>query len=158
IAAGCVDFVLPPDGIAREIARISRHPYVAPADKVETQPAPQEANLNRVLDVLRHGTNVDFTHYKRNTLYRRITRRMVLHNIEALKDYERMLASTPAEVEALFQDILINVTSFFRNPDAFEALKEKVFPKLTQNRSQHEPMRIWALGCSTGEEAYSLAI
>jgi len=158
VAAGCVDLVLPPAAIAQEIARISRHPFLAreTEDQVETKAV--EPSLRRVLDQLRAVTGVDFTQYKRNTLYRRITRRAVLHQMEALKDYAQFLQNNPAEVEALFQDVLINVTSFFRNPEAFDVLKTKIFPALTKDRSRHDPLRVWALGCSTGEEAYSIAI
>lgn len=158
VAAGCVDLVLPPDEIAKEIARIGRHPYVAPAAEGKPEKPASEPDLGPVLELLRNATRVDFTHYKRNTLYRRITRRMVLHKMERLKDYRRFLQSSPAEVEALYQDLLISVTSFFRNPETFAVLKSKVFPRLTQDRSRHEPVRIWVLGCSTGEEAYSIAI
>src|SRR5262249_54586601 len=158
IAAGCVDFVLPPPEIAKEIARISRHPYVAPSPQAKAEEAAADPNLGRVLELLRHATEVDFSHYKRNTLFRRITRRMVLHKMEGLKDYARYLQSNPAEVEALYQDILISVTSFFRDPEGFDMLRLKVFPRLAQERSRHDPVRIWVLGCSTGEEAYSHAI
>ncbi|HEV8458110.1 MAG TPA: chemotaxis protein CheB, partial [Methylomirabilota bacterium] len=157
-AAGCVDFVLPPDQIGQEIARIARHPYVAPGAEADLEGAAREPNLGRVLEQLRFATGVDFSNYKRNTLYRRVTRRVVLHKMEGLGDYVRFLQSNPAEVEALYQDVLISITSFFRNPEAFEMLKGKVFPRLTQERSRHEPLRIWVLGCSTGEEAYSIAI
>src|SRR5712691_2687787 len=157
-AAGCVDFVLPPDQIGQEITRIARHPYVAPGAEADLEGAAREPNLGRVLEQLRFATGVDFSNYKRNTLFRRVTRRVVLHKMEGLGDYVRFLQSNPAEVEALYQDVLISVTSFFRNPEAFEMLKGMVFPRLAQERSLHEPMRIWALGCSTGEEAYSIAI
>src|SRR6516164_3685613 len=167
VAAGCVDFVLPPDEIAKEIARIGRHPNVAPSPLPLSAEgrgvggegdSAREPNLGPVLELLRNAKEVDFTHYKHNTLYRRITRRMVLHKMEGLKDYLRLLQSNPAEVEALYQGLLISVTNFFRNPETFAVLKTKVFPKLTQDRSRHEPVRIWVLGCSTGEEAYSIAI
>jgi two-component system CheB/CheR fusion protein len=158
IAAGCVDFVLAPEDIAREIARISRHPYVAPSSDAASGAVRNEAAMGRVLDLLRHETGVDFTNYKRNTLHRRITRRMLLHKFESLQDYVRYLQGTPAEVDALYQDILINVTSFFRDPDAYEALKSRVFPQLIEHKSRHEHVRVWALGCSTGEEAYSIAM
>ena len=97
-------------------------------------------------------------HYKVNTLYRRITRRMVLQKMDGLTEYVRFLRQTPAEVDALYQDILISVTSFFRDPESFEALKSKVFPRLLKDRSRNDPVRLWTLGCSTGQEAYSLAI
>src|SRR5262249_18150187 len=126
IASGAVDFVLPPDEIAREIGRIARHPYVAPSDIDPS--VGQESSFARVLEILRQSTGVDFSNYKRNTLHRRITRRMVLHKLDGLRDYVKFLQANPDEVQALHQDVLINVTSFFRNPEAYEALKTVVFP------------------------------
>jgi len=155
VGAGCVDFVLPPARIAQEIVRISRHPYVASG---VDEALPVRLPLKPILDHLRTATGVDFTHYKRHTLYRRIVRRAVLHKLEGLDEYATILRNNPDETAALYQDALIGVTSFFRNPEAFEVLKSRIFPKLTQDRSRHEPMRIWSLGCSTGEEAYSLAM
>lgn len=108
-------------------------------------------NIGPVLEQLRRGTGVDFSNYKRTTLSRRIARRM-------LQQYVDLLNDNPAEIDALYADVLINVTSFFRNPETFEALKSDVFPELIKNRSRHDPLRMWVLGCSTGEEAYSLAI
>jgi two-component system, chemotaxis family, CheB/CheR fusion protein len=157
VAAGCVDFELPPHRIAAEIARIGRHPYVAPADKA-AEKSLADSDLGRVIEALYSATGVDFTHYKRNTLYRRTTRRMVLHRMESVAEYVKLLASNPDEVMALFEDILINVTSFFRDPETFEIIKQQVFPKLLKDRARNDPLRIWVLGCSTGEEAYSLAI
>jgi two-component system CheB/CheR fusion protein len=155
VAAGCIDFVLSPTQIAESIRNIAAHPLVAlPGAGVHVD----TDRLSGILEPLRLSTGVDFTHYKRATLVRRIARRMVLHKLTEIKDYERFLAGNPAEVEALFQDILINVTSFFRNPEAFELLKSRVFPALTTDRSRALPIRIWTLGCSTGEEAYSIAI
>jgi two-component system CheB/CheR fusion protein len=156
IAAGCVDFVLSPKRIGQELARIARHPYVAP--EASTVPAAEISSLAPVLEILNRTLGVDFSHYKHNTLYRRVTRRMVLHKKDELQDYVRLLEESPGEVEALYQDVLINVTSFFRNPEAFDVLRSNVFPRLTKDRSRHEPVRIWVLGCSTGEEAYSIAI
>ena len=156
IAAGCVDFVLPPDEIAREIARIARHPYVAPV--VHTEDPAGDANVKKIVELLREASEVDFSHYKANTLYRRITRRMALQKMEGLKDYARFLQTNPDEVEALHRDILVNVTSFFRNAEVFELLKAKIFPQLFKDRSRHDPVRAWVLGCSSGEEAYSIAM
>lgn len=156
IASGVVDFVLPPNEIAEEITRISRHPHIALTHPPETSRA--EPAFARVLEIVRQGTGVDFDKYKRNTLFRRITRRMLLHRMDGLADYAHLLDQSSEEVEALFQDILISVTSFFRNPEGFEVLKSKAFPALTKNRSRHDPVRVWVLGCSTGEEAYSVAI
>lgn len=154
VATGCVDFVLPPAEIVRELARIARHPHVA-GEEEDVVPRPEHA---RIAQIVRRATGVDFTNYKANTLHRRITRRMMLHKIESLGDYEDLLRRTPGEVEALYRDILISVTSFFRNPDAFDALATKVFPAILARHSSRDPVRIWSLGCSTGEEAYSLAI
>jgi two-component system, chemotaxis family, CheB/CheR fusion protein len=158
IASGCVDFVLPPAEIARELVRIAQHPYVAAPDQPPAQEPAPEASLEQVLQIVRNVTGVDFNHYKPNSLNRRINRRLVLHKLGGLDDYVRFLRRNPLEVEALYQDILINVTSFFRDPEAFDALKSKVFPKLTQDRSRHSPIRIWVVGCSTGEETYSIAM
>lgn len=160
IAAGHVDFILTPRGIAQELARISHHPYVTPAPTPIEEEA-QSAGRNgyrKILALLRRAKGVDFTDYKANTLHRRIARRMVLNKLESMEDYARFLRENVAEVEALYQDILINVTSFFRNPETYEFLKEKIFPQIVKNRAPDEPVRIWTLGCSTGEEAYSIAI
>ena len=158
IETGCVDFVLPPAAIAAEIARIGRHPYVARAADETAAVRDGEPGLARVIEQLRMSIGVDFTNYKRNTLFRRVTRRAILHRMEDLRDYARLLQGDPAEVAALYEDILISVTTFFRNPEAFEALKAKVFPRLVRDRSRNDPVRIWSVGCSTGEEAYSIAI
>jgi len=160
IAMGAVDFVRAPREIAREILEIGRHPYVAqpPAAGVERPAPPPASDLDRVLALLRQGTGADFSQYKFNTLVRRINRRIVLLRLENLKQYADVLQRNPAELEALYQDILINVTSFFRNPEAFEVLKTRVLPQLLKDRPRHDPLRIWSIGCSTGQEAYSLAM
>lgn len=157
IASGCVDFVLPPAEIASEIARIAKHPHIAAVPAVELERS-TESGIVRVLELCAQRTGVDFTHYKRNTLYRRITRRMVVHKKQTLEEYSQLLEGDPAEVDALYQDILIGVTSFFRDPEAFEALTTDVFPRLTAGRNRQDPLRVWVVGCSTGEEAYSIAI
>jgi two-component system CheB/CheR fusion protein len=153
VATGAIDFVLPPEEIGRELGRIAGHPYVAHAATL----VPEDA-FESIVEVLHEATGVDFSSYKRNTLHRRITRRMVLHKCTNSREYRALLASNPGEVGALYQDVLIGVTSFFRNPEAYEALKATVFKRLAGNRSRNDPVRIWALGCSTGEEAYSLAM
>ncbi len=157
IAAGCIDFILPPEQIAAEIVRIGKHPLVIAQEEAPPVEVPED-RLAGILEAVRTRTGIDFIDYKRNTVLRRIARRMVLHRIEEIKDYERLVTTTPGEAEALFQDILINVTSFFRNPEGFELLKKRVFPELTRDRSRQMPVRIWVLGCSTGEEAYSVAM
>jgi len=158
IASGCVDFVLSPVQIALEIGRIALHPHVARAARSKRAAPAGEPDLGKVLEILRKVTGVDFTHYKASTLGRRVNRRMVLHRLEKMQDYVRFLRKNPKEVEALYQDILIPVTRFFRNPETLEGLKTTVLPKLLKDGSRREPLRVWVLGCSTGEEAYSLAI
>jgi two-component system, chemotaxis family, CheB/CheR fusion protein len=154
INAGCVDYVLSPAQIAHELTRIARHPYVAEEWASESD----HKELDQVLSLLRHGSGVDFRQYKSSTLHRRIKRRMVLRKMSCLDEYAQYLKSDPQEVEALYQDILISVTSFFRNPEAFESLKARPLATIFRGRSRQDPVRAWVLGCSTGEESYSLAI
>ncbi len=159
IASGAVDFVLPPAEIARELGRIASHPLVAPAaGELDTLLGRQETAIRRIVELLRESFGLDFTSYKRSTINRRITRRMLLNRVTTLDEYMKILRSSEPEVDALYHDILINVTSFFRNPEAFEALKSKVFPRITAQGTRNDPLRVWALGCSTGEEAFSLAM
>jgi two-component system CheB/CheR fusion protein len=158
IATGGVDFILPTDGIAKELARIAGHPYVARAAARPELPPEAVNELSKIFLLLRSHTGNDFTYYKQSTIQRRIKRRMLLHKLERLKDYVRLLQQTPGELDALFQDMLINVTGFFRDPETFEALKKTVFPHIMTGYSPDNPIRIWAAGCSSGEEAYSVAI
>lgn len=160
IAAGHVDFVLTPEEIGKELVRIARHPYLRPEESGPRGELLSEGgdNLNKIFVLLRSRTGNDFTYYKHSTIRRRIKRRMVLHQLEKMEDYVKYLQKQPGELDALFQDMLINVTSFFRDPDTFEALQQEVFPILMEKRSVEQPLRIWVPGCSTGEEVYSLAI
>jgi two-component system, chemotaxis family, CheB/CheR fusion protein len=159
IAAGCVDYVLPLRDIARELARISRHPYVA-EKKVEGRTAPTEegSGLEVIFQLLRQSTGHDFTHYRQTTILRRIHRRMVVHKIEDLKDYVLFIQANPGEIKTLYDDMLINVTSFFRNDKMFDALKKEVFPAIAKQRDSDLAIRVWTPGCSSGEETYSIAI
>jgi two-component system CheB/CheR fusion protein len=158
IASGCVDFVMTPAGVAREIARIRRHPYIANGHKQEPEHLGEESDMELVFRLLRRKTRVDFSGYKSPTIARRIQRRMALQKLEKLKDYGAFLQREPQEINALYHDLLINVTSFFRNPQAFEALGNTVYPAILQARNPASAIRIWVPGCSTGEEAYSHAI
>ncbi|MEP0919537.1 ATP-binding protein [Leptolyngbya sp. DQ-M1] len=161
VATGAVDFVLPPQQIAEELANLSRSPFVArPFSSIvaeESLESSEEA-LFTIFALLRSTTGVDFSRYKSNTIDRRIQRRMLLYKLERLENYAEYLQGHPAEVQALYEEILIHVTSFFRDPDAFELLQAQVFPTITQNKSAEFPIRIWVAGCSTGEEVYSIAI
>lgn len=155
-ASGCVDFVLAPDAMAKEIQRIARHPAFLRPKKMEMDGEPQ-SDIQRVFALLRALNGVDFSYYKHSTLKRRIVRRMVLRKMDDLRNYITYLQQNPMEVDLLFHDLLINVTSFFRDPPVFAALRRKVFPKIVRQRPK-EPVRIWVPGCSTGEEVYSLGI
>jgi two-component system CheB/CheR fusion protein len=159
IATGAVDLVLPPEGITRELVRIARHPLVQPGETRRTDvPLAGDEHLGKIFTLLRSATGVDFTHYKQPTIRRRLQRRLVLHKLHALDQYVAYLRQNPAEVQALYRDILINVTRFFREPESFDVMREKVFPRVLQRRGADEPIRVWVPGCSTGEEAYSIAI
>jgi two-component system, chemotaxis family, CheB/CheR fusion protein len=160
IASGCVDFILPPEKIGQELLRIKQHAYVAleivgvEGDRGELT----EAEFSTIFGVLKSATGVDFSNYKEPTVVRRVRRRMALHNISAVSAYIEYLQQTPGEPQALYNDLLISVTSFFRDSEIFDLLKREVFPHLTDDGSVRDPMRIWVPGCSTGEEAYSVAI
>lgn len=160
IAAGCVDYVLPPNAIARELARIARHPYVSRDGGVRAAEivSAETVGLHTIFQLLRGSTGVDFTHYRQTTILRRIQRRMVVQKIDKLEQYVKHMQANPAEIKALYQDMLINVTSFFRNPKVFEALKLDVFPTFTRNDGPEAAIRIWTPGCASGEETYSVAI
>src|SRR6266516_4459897 len=160
IAAGNVDFVLPPEAIARELKRIATHVKVLGPDErpeAEERITP-DATLNKIFFLLRNFSRVDFSFYKPGTIKRRITRRMFLRKIDKLEAYLQYLRRHRDEVEALFNDVLIIVTSFFREPDSFEALKTVAFPAIMAQKDANVPIRIWVPGCSTGEEVYSIAI
>jgi two-component system, chemotaxis family, CheB/CheR fusion protein len=157
IAAGAVDYVMPPAGIARHLVAIARIAET-PAEHPAAADLPQDAELAKILRLVRTATGVDFTHYKHGTLARRIKRRMALRGFETLEDYRRDLEQNRQEVTALCEQCFVTVTAFFREPAAFEELKKVVFPALVKNRAPEDPIRIWAPGCATGEEPYSIAM
>lgn len=182
IAAGCVDFVLAPEGIAQELERIAKHPYVEvplnvfSAGQERTAEVSEQGSVKenknqkphlspgkesaarKILLLLRNRCGVDFSLYKPATIQRRIARRMVLKRVKTVEDYRNFLQENEKELDALYSDLLISVTSFFRNPEAFEALQREVFPKLIRTKRPDENLRVWVLGCSTGQEAYSIAM
>ncbi len=161
---GNVDYVLRPSEIANQLERFARHPYTREAGAPTPEPAPlagpttEPDPVSQIFNLLRTRTTVDFSSYKQSTIRRRILRRMALRNLQSPQEYLRVLRDDAGELHALYQDFLIRVTQFFRDPEAFEALREKVFPQLVRHHSPSSPIRIWVAGCSTGEEAYSLAI
>jgi two-component system, chemotaxis family, CheB/CheR fusion protein len=161
VATGNVDFVLPPQTIAIELGNLSRSPFLVQSEPfgiVEELPLERGDPLNQILALLRTKTGVDFTEYKPTSLKRRIQRRIVLCKLENLEAYAQYLRAHPNEIETLCEEILICVTSFFRDPEVFEQLKRQIFPPIVQNKAIDAPIRIWIAGCATGEEVYSLAI
>src|SRR5262249_41982713 len=156
IQSGCVDFVLPPKEIAQALVQIANHPYLnhdqpkgAEEEKLLEHP---EEIYQELFQILRRASGVDFTHYTRRTVDPRIQRRMVVHRKDKLEDYVKLLRDNSAAAESLYHYMLIHVTSFFREPETFEALKTSIFPKLAGGRESDSPIRIWVPGCSTGEE------
>ena len=159
LASG-VDFILPPEGIAAELARIAHHPHfaVAHAAQQEIQSAEGGDRLEDILSVMLNSTGIDFSLYRERTVQRRIMRRLALRNIVSMAEYVTLLKNDSNERALLQRDLLISVTSFFRDPGSFEALSTIVFPAILQNRPPGTAIRIWVPGCATGEEAYSIAI
>jgi two-component system, chemotaxis family, CheB/CheR fusion protein len=164
IRAGFVDLALTPREIAREIERVSNHPYLrrpASDPKAMEEAAYKRADdLGRIFLSLKKQAGVDFSSYKESTLLRRIQRRMAVHRIEKMSQYAQYLRDNKKENEALFDDLLINVTRFFRDEAVFRALKKRFLPGLLKNKSndRQPELRVWVPGCATGEEVYSLAI
>ena len=160
IETGCVDFVLPPAALAEALLRVrQQHEKSGRAGSpFETVVAEDPKSLERIFQRLHTERGLDFSHYKRSTIDRRLARRMILNSIAGLSDYAEFLAENPSETEALAQDLLIRTTRFFRDPATFSGLVETVFPRLVQDRSPTDPVRIWVPGCASGEEVYSIAI
>lgn len=160
ITAGAVDFVLSPKEIAKELIRISKSNYIKKETiiPVEKEIENTDPDLKIILNLILKHSQVDFSHYKMPTIKRRILRRMLLHKLTSLKDYAQFIKKQEGEIDILYQDLLINVTNFFRDTDAHEYLKSTLFPKLLQAKKANEKLRIWVPACSTGEEAYSIAM
>lgn len=160
IASGAVDFILSPKEIALELGRISKHPFQPEGLSHTTEDTIENSSpdLRLILGYLVQSTNVDFSAYKLGTIKRRIIRRMHLHRIKTLKEYAELLITDKNELGILYQDLLINVTSFFRDTDTYTYLKKNILPKIIKNKGPGEALRIWVPACSTGEEALSIAI
>ena len=162
IETGFIDLVLRPNEIAHELIRVGqRLPTAAasgPTNDVDRGLDADEALLRPIFHRLRAVHGVDFTHYKRTTVWRRLERRMALRRIDGLDEYRTLLDDDPAELAALYQDLLIRVTEFFRDPNSFDALRRYVFPVVCEGLSDKRPLRIWVPGCASGEEVYSVAM
>jgi len=159
IKSGVIDFVLSPVDIGKELTLLSKSAEMKMPTRTKAPMAKSEARLREVLlELLQQRTGVDFANYKQSTVWRRINRRMAIKRISSLREYFEYCKLKSHELEDLYQDILINVTSFFRDHEVFDSLERKVFPQIFKHAGNKNPLRIWVSGCSTGEEAYSLAI
>jgi two-component system CheB/CheR fusion protein len=163
IAAGVVDYILSPEEIALELGRLSKHPLLK-ASEMGLKTGKQDLisynnpDLKTILNQIHHTTGVDFGVYKKNTIKRRILRRMLLYKMNSLSEYVIMLKQNKEEIGILYQDLLINVTSFFRDTDTHKHLKVHFLPKLLNRKKAGQSLRIWVPACATGEEAYSIAM
>jgi two-component system CheB/CheR fusion protein len=157
IAADAADHVLTVEKMPEMLLNYARHPYVV-ARQAPTVEKGGSDDLTGILALLRTRLHFDFSGYKPSTLVRRVRRRMGLRHVERLPDYLQLLRSDPGELRALFKDVLIGVTRFFRDPEAWHYLEEKLLPSLLREREAGAPLRVWAAGCGTGEEAYSLGM
>ena len=158
INTGLVDYELPPAEMPAQLIAYAAHAF-GKLPKPVSVPAPKVENaMKKIFILLRSQTGHDFSLYKPSTIHRRIERRMAVHQIDGIDSYVRYLQQTPAEVEALFRDLLIGVTNFFRDPEAYQVLEDQVIPALFANKPAGAVIRVWTTGCSTGEEAYSIAI
>ncbi|MGI0495258.1 chemotaxis protein CheB [Alkalinema pantanalense CENA528] len=160
IATGSVDFVLSPATMAEELIKLKRHPYLrTDLDQDAVTPSPiEEDELVTIFRLLHRQTGVDFANYKPTTIQRRLQRRMALQKCLNLSEYVQYLREHPGEIQALYHDVLITVTSFFRDPEVYTILRERVFSLLLQQSTATTSIRIWVPGCATGEEPYSLAM
>lgn len=159
IASGCADIIAPPEELpGRILAYCGRilDPNVAAMD--ESRPTIQAEPVTRILDTLQRKTRHDFSPYKRTTVLRRIERRMAIHDVATLALYADLLENNDQEVDLLFKELLIGVTSFFRDPPVWQFLADVALPELLARRAPESKLRAWVVGCSTGEEAYSLAM
>ena len=157
LASGAADFCLALPAIAEELVRIAHAPARKPAPDARP-PGGALDQLAKLFVLIRSEFGTDLTHYKHATIERRVERRMALHRIERLEDYVRLVRQRSDELVALYKDLLITVTRFFRDPEVFETIKRHVLEKILESKDANTPVRIWAPACSTGEEAYSLAI
>ncbi len=158
IATGLVDYVLPPAEMPDHLVAYARGPYWQHAQRAERAPSVPEPPLQKVFRLLRRRTGHDFSGYKTSTIRRRIHRRMNVHQIDDPAVYARYLEGNDQEIDILLKELLISVTSFFRDPEAWDTLAAGPLPELLQSRSEGDTLRAWIPGCATGEEAYSLAI
>ena len=158
IAAGLVDYILTPAEMPNQLINYATRVFGGLSKSNRPMTPVAENELKKIFLLLRSQTSHDFSHYKRSTIDRRIERRMAVHQIDTLNEYVKFLQHSPEEVSALFRDLLIGVTNFFRDAKPFKVLEEKIIPELVAKTPDSTTLRIWSAGCSSGEEAYSIAI
>lgn len=163
ISSGVVDFILSPEEIAAELVRISKNGFLIndikqKEKKKEVVVENKNYDLNSIFELLLKETGVDFSHYKMPTIKRRISHKMQQYGIKTLQEYVKLLLKKNNEIEILYTDLLINVTSFFRETETFQFLKTNLLTKLLKSKTPDETLRIWVPACSTGQEAYSIAM
>jgi two-component system CheB/CheR fusion protein len=158
IETGLVDFIVPVEKMPEILIRYVEHPFMDALDKVNVEAPPVKTQIQKVLALIRSATGNDFSHYKPSTIARRIERRLAVHQITALSDYILYLQKNPGEIDALFKNLVIGVTSFFRDNEAYDLLSGQALPALLTSKSPDAKIRVWVAGCSTGEEAYSLGM
>jgi two-component system CheB/CheR fusion protein len=157
VSAGVVDFCMPLPALGAELVRLASHPYLARSEPVPPTPS-GDAALAEIIALMRRTTGVNFAEHKQATFKRRLARRMAVRKAADVASYLALLTTEPGEVRLLYEDLLIKVTSFFRDEGSFDELKAVAFPEILRHKAPGSPVRAWVVGCATGEEVYSLAI
>jgi two-component system CheB/CheR fusion protein len=157
-ATGCIDAILTPPQMAAELERLAAKLGSVVEPAFQSPEIPKDEGLDKISNLLQARKKINFSLYKPNTFRRRVFRRLMLSRMDGFASYFEHLRKHPEELDVLYQDILINVTRFFRDPETFDVLKEQVFPKMVAERPSNEPLRIWTAGCSMGQEPYSIAM
>ncbi len=158
IGTGMVDFILAVEKMPDALISYAKHPFLKSPGKINISQSNIQHQLQKVFSLIRSTTGHDFSQYKQTTIRRRIERRLAVHQIDKLADYIIYMQKNPLEIDALFKDLVIGVTSLFRDPEAYRVIEEQVLPPLLHAKHSDDPLRCWVVGCSTGEEAYSLAV
>jgi two-component system CheB/CheR fusion protein len=158
ISTGLVDFILSPEEMPSQLLKYVKHPFIVKQDKIDKLILKDEDTLSKIFSLIRTKTGTDFTFYKPNTIVRRLERRISINQIDTIENYLTFLGQNHSELISLYKELLIGVTKFFRDTEAFDNINKIVIPHIMQNKKTNDPIRIWTVACSTGEEAYSLAI
>ncbi len=158
VETGLIDFIRPVEKMPKALTQYIRHPFLGLPSKSKLTEPTNKNHMQKIFALIRSRTGHDFSLYKPNTISRRIERRLAVHQIKTLSDYILFIQKNSDEIDTLFKDLVIGVTSFFRGPEVFKVIEEEVIPNLLKGRARDSTIRFWVTGCSTGEEAYSLAI